>query len=293
MLTSLNFFLAAQTLGEEYTGIWQYSTSAQRTPPTLYIRVALVILNTVPRYLLFKWSQNSSFHEKYPLCGQWLKRLPGYLGIATEINLAIFYLRGTYYDVTKRLLAIKQVSPLDYRPMDLAEINQLSSIPEDPHTQPPSYSLLGILIAIRLVYRFLTFIRSRPLNALSDRAEAAPSSETVELFLDDRSINTFLQSDDPESQPAKPAEEDERTALDMSTIPAASRASRNCTLCLEERTDSCSTECGHLFCWGCIVGWGREKARFLQMTSDFTHYPSGRMPFVPTSTEPCPAASNL
>lgn len=64
---------------------------------------------------------------------------------------------------------------------------------------------------------------------------------------------------DPESEPAKPAEEDARTMLDVASLPPAVRASRTCTLCLEERTDTCSTECGHLFCWSCIIGWGREK----------------------------------
>lgn len=81
-----------------------------------------------------------------------------------------------------------------------------------------------------------------------------------ETFLDDRPVSSFLGPGDPEGEPAKPAEEDERTMLDVTSIPDTQRASRNCTLCLEERTDSCSTECGHLFCWSCIVGWGREKA---------------------------------
>jgi len=29
-----------------------------------------------------------------------------------EVNLAVFYLRGTYYDLVKRLLGIQHVSPL-------------------------------------------------------------------------------------------------------------------------------------------------------------------------------------
>jgi peroxin-10 len=80
------------------------------------------------------------------------------------------------------------------------------------------------------------------------------------MFIDDRLVSTMLESVDPESTPAKPAEEDENTILDVSSIPASVRAGRTCTLCLEERTDSCATECGHLFCWSCVVGWGREKA---------------------------------
>jgi hypothetical protein len=38
-----------------------------------------------------------------------LKSLPVGLEVVTEINLAIFYLRGTYYDVVKRVLGIRHV----------------------------------------------------------------------------------------------------------------------------------------------------------------------------------------
>lgn len=143
---------------------------------------------------------------------------------------------------------------------------QLSSMPEDPHTRPPSYSLLGILLAIRLLHRLITFIRDTsqqsPLG-LSEKSKgkrAATYSHSSETYIDEQPVHSFLGPMDPEGQPAKPAEEDERTILDVVSIPPAVRAGRNCTLCLEERTDSCATECGHLFCWSCIVGWGREKA---------------------------------
>ena len=39
------------------------------------------------------------------------------------------------------------------------------------------------------------------------------------------------------------------------------REARKCTLCLEEWTDPTVTECGHVFCWSCIVGWSGEKVR--------------------------------
>jgi peroxin-10 len=144
---------------------------------------------------------------------------------------------------------------------------QLSSLPEDPHTRPPSYSLLGILLAVRLLHRLITFIRNSsshpPVSETAKGKQPATISapDPHETFLDDRPVSTFLGTVDPEGEPAKPAEEDEHTMLDVNSIPEALRAGRNCTLCLEERTDSCATECGHLFCWSCIFGWGREKVR--------------------------------
>lgn len=126
--------------------------------------------------------------------------------------------------------------------------------------RPPSYSLLGILIFIRLLYRLINYLRSRAHGATEKSRGKRSLDESREMFIDDRLVSSMLEHVDPESVPVKPAEEDENTVLDVGALPPRARASRKCTLCLEERTDSCATECGHLFCWSCIVGWGREKA---------------------------------
>ncbi|RDB29160.1 Peroxisome biogenesis factor 10 [Hypsizygus marmoreus] len=240
---------ATQTLGEEYTDIWQYSASSQRAPPSSRIRASLVLLPTICAYSLGRLGNAFALRERLPWLGEVLKSLPTGLEVVSEINLAIFYLRGTYYDLLKRVFRIQHIS----------------SIPEDPHTRPPSYSLLGLLIIARLLYRLTTAVRTQAVNTTSasslrgkEKARASPDSR--ETFLDDRPVSSFLGPENPEGEPATPAEDDERTMLDIVSIPDTVRASRNCTLCLEERTDSCSTECGHLFCWSCIVGWGREKA---------------------------------
>ncbi|KIM84644.1 hypothetical protein PILCRDRAFT_67658 [Piloderma croceum F 1598] len=234
---------AIQTLGEEYTDIWQHSSLAERVP-SYRARAALILLPTLPSYVLARWG--SVLVNLEPRIATILRALPTVFEISSEINLAIFYLRGTYYDVAKRLLGVRH----------------LSSLPENPHTRPPSYSLLGILLAIRLLYRLISFVRStaKPSSEKSKDKLPITSSQTTETYIDDRPVSSFLGPVDPEGEPAKPAEEDERTILDVASISSATRARRNCTLCLEERTDSCATECGHLFCWSCIVGWGREKA---------------------------------
>ncbi|KIM47963.1 hypothetical protein M413DRAFT_439658 [Hebeloma cylindrosporum] len=235
---------AIQTLGEEYTDIWQYSASQNSIPPSPSMRTAVILASLVPSYVLGRWGHSSALNNSHPTVAKWFKIIPTAVDIATEVNLAVFYLRGSYYDLVKRLIGVQHIS----------------SIPEDPHTRPPSYSLLGVLIGVRLLYRLLTFLRARNLDANGELRRKARSgnSTSPEVYLDDRPVSALL-SRNPESEPARPAEEDERTALDIRAIPDVQRASRNCTLCLEERTDSCATECGHLFCWNCIVGWGREK----------------------------------
>ncbi|KAL1749122.1 Pex12 amino terminal region-domain-containing protein [Schizophyllum fasciatum] len=229
---------ATQTLGEEYTDIW--AERAGFVPPSASARALLVLLPSLPPYVLAKVSahwRGSSL----------LRRVVSAFEVLHEVNLAIFYVwgRGGYYDLWKRFL----------------RVTHISSIPENPHTRPPSYSLLGVLIGLRLIYRALSAIRARRSSAEASLNEKGKQRQSAsnDCFLDDRSVNELVarQPSDEEEQP-RPSE-DECTALDLSAIPEDLRASRSCTLCLEERINSTVTECGHLFCWTCIVGWGREK----------------------------------
>jgi len=166
------------------------------------------------------------------------------LEIAGEVNLAAFYISGVYYRLVRRLLGVPHIS----------------AMPIDPNTRPPSYSLLGVLILVRIAHRLLNFLRARsPQREPSITDEKAPSrSNSDEPQLDGRPVSTLLNYD-PEADLASSNEKERQTVLDLETVPASVRAGRTCTLCLEERTATCVTECGHLFDWNCIYSWGRER----------------------------------
>lgn len=256
---------ATQTLGEEYTDVWQYSARHGHLPIPARRRLALIFLSVFPTYLLAKLGSNASLNQQNPQLAGSMRKVQRILSMATEVNLAIFYLKGTYYDPIKRVLGIRQVKA--FHPNTFTgELNsaQLSSFPENPHTRPPSYALLGVMIGIRLIYRLVQELK--PYISQHDTAKGTKEDSTLgsmNAFLDDRPISEVVKSQNVEEVPMTPAEEDVGTALDVSAIPDDLRQSRNCTLCLEERTNSCITECGHLFCWNCIVGWGREKVGLL------------------------------
>ncbi|KAG6814444.1 hypothetical protein H0H92_007448 [Tricholoma furcatifolium] len=95
---------AMQTLGEEYTDIWQ---SSVQTPPSPQRRTSLILLPTLSAYILGRIGGLSSIRTRYPRIGEALKTLPTYLEILTELNLAVFYLRGTYHDIVKRVFGIR------------------------------------------------------------------------------------------------------------------------------------------------------------------------------------------
>jgi peroxin-10 len=68
------------------------------------MRALLVLLPTLPSYLLTRWGGQLS--DQWPA----VKSLPIVLEVVAEINLAVFYMRGTYYDAVKRLLGVRHVS---------------------------------------------------------------------------------------------------------------------------------------------------------------------------------------
>ena len=103
----LTYLLAAiQTLGEEYTDIWQHSAFTQRVP-TFRKRATLILLPSLPAYLVARWG--SLLSSRSPRLGSILRYLPSTFEAMAEVNLAIFYLRGTYYDIVKRMLGIQHV----------------------------------------------------------------------------------------------------------------------------------------------------------------------------------------
>jgi peroxin-10 len=72
--------------------------------------LALILLPILPTYVAAR------LIVRYPpgdsTLGKVRQSLPATLEIAGEVNLALFYLRGAYYDLVKRILGIRYVRGL-------------------------------------------------------------------------------------------------------------------------------------------------------------------------------------
>ena len=97
--------VAAQTLGEEYTDIWQSTSNGVGVSQRR--RLALIILPVLPAYVATRL--NVWYPPGDSTLGKVRQSLPATLETAGEINLALFYLRGVYYDLVKRVLGIRYV----------------------------------------------------------------------------------------------------------------------------------------------------------------------------------------
>lgn len=187
------------------------------------------------------------------------------------LHLAIFYLTGRYFTWSKRFSGITYLSDR-LRPLRPDGLGRES---------PPSYEVLGALMVMQLVIKVVVSRRqaerrreqlrlaSEPVAAvLEEKGRDDPDVSKRMMTVDGRLIDEMMFSADDESEDEGGSEkEEEERRVVVEECPEGvviddvsdQVNTRRCTLCLGPRKEQTSLECGHLFCWKCLVCWVREK----------------------------------
>lgn len=178
-----------------------------------------------------------------------MESMRSHSGTLLRLHLAIFYVWGLYYQISKRLTKVRYVSS-----------SKMSS-------RHPSYAALGIILLAQLgiagafwakhAYQQVNQQQGDSSNDAGGMAElkrstghtTTTSSKEAVLLATDGSVvpKEFL------NMPPSGALAATGDAEVLSSV------SRKCPLCLSARIVPTATSCGHVFCWRCIVEWAATK----------------------------------
>nr|XP_022318062.1 peroxisome biogenesis factor 10-like isoform X1 [Crassostrea virginica] len=250
-LSEITYFLLTtvagyQTVGEEYVNIIQIDKHKRNIPSKLkrLIHVSLHVFGPYGVARLLDWV------EKKLQSGDWdsvpmetreiiLKSLPVLqqaLSLLQRFHLAVFYLRGIFYHIAKRLTDVSYI--------------KFSVTNTEGSSVQQSFKALGWLSLAQLGFSVLQLLYHSYRS--SGTATLLKSAGRLSLAQLGFSVLQLLYHSYRSSGTA--------TLLKNSSTQAPSDSvDRKCCLCLETRRTPTATPCGHLFCWQCIYEWCSTK----------------------------------
>lgn len=165
---------------------------------------------------------------------------PKVLDTIMNVHVAIFYFQGEFYSLSKRIFGLRYVFGHNKDPSKLASLG--------------NYSFLGGIILIQFLVK--SILKFKTYND-----EQREKLKQVEREKDQRENDTERGARELLFSKVTQLEKVKVEQIDLSdpeVLPYIPENSRSCMLCLSPMVNPASSNCGHFFCWECIVDWIRE-----------------------------------
>jgi peroxin-10 len=128
-----------------------------------------------------------------------------------------------------------------------------------PGEQRPGYGLLGLLLLLQIATQ--SYISLTSTKTDSDPTVALMEDILIPSHISQGEKATAAGHDTSNNPTNDDLTTTTQTVLDLAddnVLPYIPAGNRRCPLCLDPMKDPAAAECGHLFCWTCILRWTGE-----------------------------------
>lgn len=241
---ALTTLIGARTLGEEYVDIIYVNRTGKRIPKLLprlgfvlsYSLLPFLVTRLARRYCVRDATSNKNSLNLF------LTSYTKILDTLMNLHIAIFYFKGNFYSLSKRIFGLRYAFGHN---KDTKKLKQSRG----------DYSLLGAIILFQFIIKGMINLN----HYLEQRTDT--SSQKNGATSDIEHITSIAQLEEIQEE----LKNNETTYLklvvdlsDSKVLPYLPENSRSCMLCLSLMKDPSAANCGHIFCWECIVDWIRE-----------------------------------
>jgi peroxin-10 len=234
---SLTTLIGSRTLGEEYTDLLYVRKDGRRLP-SIKSKIGFILSYALLPYLISRLLKKRFADEEDEKKddSSWSRMIKGLsyskiLDSLMNLHLALFYLSGSYYNLSKRFFGLRYAFGHKVSPNESVSNG--------------GYEFLGGLIIVQFFFKLL-----KKSNEVLARKNSNPAIK--EKDGGDFKIDGIPRLEDPNYY------HHDVNLSDPKVLKYIPESSRKCMLCLSYMTNpSCST-CGHIFCWTCISDWSRE-----------------------------------
>lgn len=184
---------------------------------------------------------------------QWPVVLPSIkegLVLLSRANLMLFYFKGVFYDVAKRVVGVRYALLMK------------------PPQQKTRYHMLGVFLLIQLCITGSNWLRQNVVSLLANSLQSHPEGH---IFLQSGRQGVQILDEDKNAIDEAYWLSNSDSAIARISSPESAGVEVKCTLCLGPMKWPTATPCGHVFCWDCVAECCNQKPECPLCRSHMTH----------------------